>query len=59
MKLAYNQRHYQLAQEFRKEYEYCSKALDALKACDEKMKANKIKRRKDVLYTNRIRYSNL
>lgn len=59
MKQAYNQKKYALAQEFRKEYEYCSKNLDALKACDEKKKELKIKKRKDILYTNRIKYSNL
>lgn len=58
MKRAFNNRKYTLANEFKKEYEYCSKNLDALKACDEKIKQLRIKRRKDNLYTKRIKINN-
>lgn len=58
MKQAFNEKKYKLADEFKKEFEYCSEKLDALKACDEKIKQNKIKMRKDRLYTRRIQISN-
>lgn len=59
MKRAYNNKKYTLAQEFRKEYEYCSKWLDKLKECDEKIKQAKIKRRKNKLFDNYITLCNL
>ena len=59
MKQAYNNKKYMLAQEFRKEYEYCSKWLDKLKECDEKIKQAAIKRRKNKLFDNYITLCNL
>lgn len=59
MKLAATQKKRSLYEDFKKEYMYCSKNLDALKECDEKMKQNNIKRRKDVLRTKLIKLNNL
>ena len=59
MKLAATQKKRSLYEDFKKEYMYCSKNLDALKECDEKMKQNKIKRRKDILRTKLIKLNNL
>ena len=58
MKQAFNEKKYKLADEFKKEFEYCSSKLDALKALDEKQKQLAIKRRKDNLYTKWIQVSN-
>jgi hypothetical protein len=58
MKQAFNEKKYKLADEFKKEFEYCSSKLDALKALDEKKKQLVIKRRKDNLYTKWIQVSN-
>lgn len=59
MKQAFNQRHYKLADEFKKEFEYCSRKLDMLKECDEKIKQDRIKRRKNKLFDNYIKLCNL
>jgi hypothetical protein len=59
MKLAAAQKKRWLYEDFKKEYQYCSKNLDAINALDEKIKQEKIKRRKDKLRTKLIILNNL
>ena len=59
MKLAALQKKRQLYREFKAEFTYCSTALDAINKAKQEKKLRQIKRRKDRLYTNWIKYSNL
>jgi len=59
MKLAALQKHWQLYDDFKKEYSYCSKMLDKIEEQKQQKIARKIKARKDRLYTLWIKYNNL